>query len=315
MKNTNSKQEHLIGFVFTYWKIFAIVFVIALIASIIFSSSWFITPEYKSTSVLYPSNLTSYSTETETEQMLQFFESNAIRDSIIERFDLASYYGIDKETPYFKYKVYTEFDDHVSINRTEYESVQIDVLAKDPIKSYEINNAIIEEFNKKVDATYKTRAKENLKIKKELMDRTKERVDSIFTKLQTLSKDYNLVDVEVQIKEAYRGLFNSASANTQYLQNLISNIEEKSAEFKTLAIELENIATVYAEAVSEYENAEVDVNKKLMYSIEVVSPYPPDKKAYPIRWIIILVSVLSSFLLVLFLVVIFEQYRNWKENA
>ncbi|PLW95189.1 MAG: hypothetical protein C0592_00580 [Marinilabiliales bacterium] len=313
--NKTKRQDQLLTLLFKYWKVLVLIFVISSGASVLFSSPWFITPLYKSTSTVYPSNLIPYSTETETEQMLQFFESNAIRDSIIEQFNLADHYGIDKNNPFFKYRIYEELDDHVSIRRTEFESVQIDVLDKDPMLAYEINKAIIEEYNKKVQHTQRQKAKEVLSIKEDLMDATKNRIDSIFEQLQILSKEYNLIELEVQIKEAYRGFFSATSTNKQYITKLISNFEEKGEEFKLLSIELENTAESYAETVLEYEEAKIDVYKKLTYSNEIISPYPPDKKAYPVRWLIVVVTVFSSMLITLIGIAAFEQYRKWKQNA
>jgi len=43
--------------------------------SIFFSSELFIKPKYKSTAIVYPSNLIPYSTESPTEQMIQLFGS------------------------------------------------------------------------------------------------------------------------------------------------------------------------------------------------------------------------------------------------
>lgn len=308
-------QDQLFPLLFKYWKVLVLILIISTAASLLFSSPWFITPLYKSTSIVYPSNLIPYSTETETEQMLQFFESNSIRDSIIDRFQLADHYGVDKNNPFFLYRIYKEFDDHISIRRTEFESVQIDVLDKDPMMSYEINKAIIEEYNKKVQNIQREKAREILTIKEDLMNATKNRIDSIFNRLQTLSKEYNLIELEVQIKEAYRGFFSATSTNKQYISNLIKNFEEKGEEFKLLSIELENTAEFYAKTVLEYEEAKINVYKDLTYSNEIVSPYPPDKKAYPVRWLIVTITVFASLLVTLIGITAFEQFKKWKQDA
>lgn len=315
MDTKTTDSVFLLKLLFRYWKIFLLVFLISTIVSIVFSSPWFITPLYKSKSVLYPSNLIPYSTETETEQMLQFFQSNAIKDSIINKYNLQSHYNIDKTDKFYKYKIYQEFDDHISIRRTEYESVQIEVLDKDPEIAFKINRAIIEEYNKKVREIQRDKSREVLIIKEKLMNTTKSRLDSIFIQLQELSINYNLVELEVQIKEAYRGFFSSTSANTQHINRLIKNFEEKGDEFKLLSIELDNMAEAYSETIIEFEKAKIDVTKKLTYSNEIISPYPPDKKAYPVRWLIVFVSVISSMLLALIIIILFEQLKKWKMHV
>ena len=69
------------------WHILIITLVAALCGAI-FSSSLFITPLYKSEAVAYPANISPYSDESETEQMLQIINSQSIMDSIIEKYDL-----------------------------------------------------------------------------------------------------------------------------------------------------------------------------------------------------------------------------------
>ena len=84
---------------------------LALIASVIFSSPFFITPKYKSTVILYPTSTNSVSKallsdtyggkedilefgeDEQTEQMLQILNSNKIRDRIVSKYDLITVIG------------------------------------------------------------------------------------------------------------------------------------------------------------------------------------------------------------------------------
>ena len=84
------------------WKIhFIIIVLLSIICAVIFSGSIFITPLFKSNAVVYPANIASYSDESETEQMLQIFQSRDIKDSVIKKFDLAKHYKIDSNYKYF----------------------------------------------------------------------------------------------------------------------------------------------------------------------------------------------------------------------
>jgi len=72
------------------WKYhILIITAIGLILSAIFSGSYFITPKYKSYAVVYPANISPYSDESATEQMLQILQSKDIKDSVIKEFDLS----------------------------------------------------------------------------------------------------------------------------------------------------------------------------------------------------------------------------------
>ena len=68
------------------WHII-IITVVAALCGAIFSSSLFITPLYKSVAVAYPANISPYSDESETEQMLEIINSRSIMDSVIEKYE------------------------------------------------------------------------------------------------------------------------------------------------------------------------------------------------------------------------------------
>ena len=81
-------NESLLKVIFKWkWHIIAVTIVAAALGAI-FSGPTFITPRYKSEAILYPSNVSSYSDETFTEQMLQIMESQDIMDSVVEIFNL-----------------------------------------------------------------------------------------------------------------------------------------------------------------------------------------------------------------------------------
>src|SRR4051812_40518935 len=69
------------------WKIhFIVITVAAIVVAAVCSSPLFIKPKYKSFAIVYPSNLKPYSTESETEQMLQLFRSADVRNDVIRKF-------------------------------------------------------------------------------------------------------------------------------------------------------------------------------------------------------------------------------------
>ena len=81
------------------WRTFAVVGGVAALLAAVFSGPTFIKPRYRSSAIVYPVNLTSYSQETRSDQLLQLLESNSIRDSLIRLHRLPEHYGIDTTEP------------------------------------------------------------------------------------------------------------------------------------------------------------------------------------------------------------------------
>ena len=64
----------------------------------------------------------------------------------------------------------------------------------------------------------------------------------------------------------------------------------------------------YDRLLTQHENVVNDVTKELTYTNTVVYPEVSDKKVYPIRWLIVLLSV-SSALFLCFVLVVFRDQR------
>jgi capsular polysaccharide biosynthesis protein len=75
---------------------FIIIGIIAVVLSAIFSSPFFITPKFKSSARVYPSNISAISEESTTEQMLEIMNSVDIKLEMMKAFNLDEVYKIDK---------------------------------------------------------------------------------------------------------------------------------------------------------------------------------------------------------------------------
>ena len=124
------------------WHII-IITVLAAICGAIFSSSMFITPLYKSVAVAYPANISPYSDESETEQMLEIINSRSIMDSIIEKYDLWTDYKIDRNYKFAKTYMINEYRSKIKISKTPYEAVSVTVMDKDPFVACDIAKDIL----------------------------------------------------------------------------------------------------------------------------------------------------------------------------
>ena len=158
------------------WKWHLLVVVaVSMIASIIFSGPSFIKPKFKSFAIVYPSNLIAYSTESSTEQMLQMLQSSDVRQQIINSFHLMNHYEIDSsKNMHANSEVINIYNDNVTINKTEYESVQIEVWDTDPVLAAAMADSIIVLGDKKIRSVQREKAEEVLVIAKNQLDRKKE---------------------------------------------------------------------------------------------------------------------------------------------
>lgn len=305
-------NPELFDLVLKWWKQLAIVSIVALVLSIVFSSSFVITPKYKSFAVLYPANIISMGTETPTEQMLQVLEADNIRDSIVDLYNLHETYKIDTNS---RTNLIKEYQSNIVFRKTEFESVVIEVLDPDPVRARDMVNSIITFFNKKERSLQKEKAMELVTILDVQVNKKKAEMDSMEAILLGLRQDYGILDYDLQTEyatERYLEVISTPSkkANAKEIEPLLKALKEKGGEFQSLNEHLWRIRGGYNDLKEQLEAAERDVAKNLTYCNIITNPVVSDKKAYPIRWLIVLVSVLGTVLMTILILGIVENLRG-----
>ncbi len=297
------------------WKIHLIVIAsITIVVATVFSGPSFIEPKFKSYAILYPSNIIPYGSESQVEQMLQILQSDDIKQQIFSKFNLMQHYGIDAAgDKYAMTHLRTEFDENVSFAKTEYESVEIIVIDKDAKFASMMCDSIIDIMNKKAKSLQREKSEEVVKIYKDQLDRKKIEMDSMENALKDLRTKYGILNYDEQVKvvtkEYLKTLSHPGNAEgTNEAKKMMENLQQKGGEFSSLNEHLWRVRGNYNDIKQQYENAIKDVDKILTYSNVITSPFPAEKKSYPVRWLLVVFSTLST-LLVSFLVIIYLERR------
>ncbi len=317
MQNHNQFNNfNLLKTTLQWWRPLLIVFVAAVALSALLSSPLFIKPKFKSYAIVYPSNIIPYSTESQTEQMLQIFKSDDIRDSIIDFFNLAEHYHISPSSKHYYSSIIRKYNRSVRIRKTEFESVRIEVLSHDAEKASAITKKIIKLFNRKVRQMHREKAKEVLIIAQKQMQNKQKQIDSVSSLINAMGAEHNILNFEAQVKEVTRGYLGTvdgagaARINKQAVIQMKENLEQHGAQFMLLNNVLEGLIKQYIEHKNDYETALRDVEKQLTYTNIVSSPFPADRKSYPIRWLIVFIATLSALFIAVLIIVFIEHSKK-----
>ena len=201
------------------WHIL-IITVIAAICGAFFSSATFITPLYKSEAIAYPANISPYSDESETEQMLQIINSQSIIDSIVEKYDLWTDYKIDRNYQYAKTYLMLESHDKIKISKTPYEAVSIVVYDKNPQVACDIAKDILNFYDQKVGSMHREKAREVVDMYAKQLELKQQDIDNLKKQLTALGTDYHMANYVGQSREITRGYINGSAKATELMQNL-----------------------------------------------------------------------------------------------
>ncbi len=318
----------LVDILIKYRKPFIVIALISAFFAYIFSLPFFITPLFKSTVILYPTSTNSISKallntnfnsnkdllefgeDEQTERMLQILNSNKIRDKIIEKYDLLQHYGISSATNYRYTKLFKEYDSKIKFRRTEYMAVKITVLDKDPALAAKIANDIAELFDSTMNAMQKEVAVRAFKIVEQEYFKLRDEVRAMEDSLNVIRR-LGIHDYESQAEMINQQLaIELAKNNTTGIKALYEKLELLSTyggTYVSLRDGLEHERKQLSQIKAKYEEAKVDATESMPHKFVVSSAFEAERKSFPIRWLIMVITVFSTMILSLLLVGFFEH--------
>lgn len=298
---------------------------IAAISSFVFSL--FIEDKYESSVVLFPSTTTSVSRallndenykekdflefgeEEESEQMIQMLRSDFIRNHIIEKFDLMNHYGIDQESDFKHTKLNREYDRNIDYYRTKYLSVKIEVLDTDAEYAANIANEIALMVDSVKNSMLRKVARQALTIvEKEFKTLVNEinRMEDTLNIIRSLGvQDYE-AQVEVLSDQYGAALVENNNRAARILKGKLDTLSKYGGKYLSLVQQLEYEREKLSDLREIYSEARVNAESTLDQKFIVNKASPAEKPSYPIRWLIVLVSTIATFLFTLIILILLD---------
>lgn len=290
MENINTKE--IIAILLKNKKAVIIITVFAAVLSA--AVSFILKPKYKSVAVVYPVNLSPGSEESNTEQLLQYFNSEEVMKATAKKFDLYNHYHIDTaETganSLFKYY----FSENVKISPTLYESIEIEVKDESPVMAQNIAQHLIEATNNLIFEIKRERLSEYLVNTAGAINAELNSIDSVSSRINDLKLKFNIIDLKSQSKYLSKKLIEDKTFS-EADKLLFNGIKTKGVEMENLKKELVGQIKTLSEFKDKRDKYLLDYNSQISFTNIVSKPSLPDKKCFPIRWIIVTVSSLSAF--------------------
>ena len=332
MKNENvvrgeQTDVNLILFIWSKRKVLALVSGIVAILAIIVS--FMLTPMFLSTAIVFPTATSTVSfseqrnakassmdfgVEEQSEQLIQILQSSRIRDVLVSRYNLFAHYEIKETDPNKYYKLGKAYGNHITFTRTRYGSIQIDVLDKDKELAAEIANKIVELIDTVKNDMIKERTIPAFEINIRKKKMIEESVRAINLELDSLSS------LGVVTSEGRANLFaaynDAKSADDKaFFKNKIDVNMKYGAEYDGLTMLRDEKTVKLSDFEVSYEQAESDAYSDFNHKFIVESAVVADKKAKPKKAIIVIVATLSSFIFMIFFLLLTAKIRELKKVA
>lgn len=325
-------SKYLCKLLMEYRKPLLIILAVAAVLAILFSAPFFITPLYKSTAIIYPTSSnsiskvlisTTYQSEKDimnfgedeqTEQMLQVLNSNRVRDKVIKRFNLMEHYGIKANSKYPYTKLNKLYDSRIKFRRTEYNAVKITVLDPDAALAAQMANDITEIFDSTMNQMQKevaTRAFQLVEGEYNALCLEMAKLEDSLNALRRLG----VFDYESQVEMLSQQLaVELGKGNTQGVNNIQKQLDilaEYGGASYAINERLDNDRLQLSLVKSKYEEAKVDATEYIPHKFVVTSAFQAERNTYPTRWIIVTVTLLSTFLLLIICIVLYDRYKGF----
>ena len=312
----NSKQTgynfNSVDLLIYIWKkrlVFIGVGLVAGIASIVISLM--ITPMFESSVIMFPTSSASVSKdllsqnysgrqdvhgfgeEQQAEQLLQVLNSEPIRSRIIEKYNLLEHYEIKSGEKYPLTRLYETYSSNINFRLTEFMSVEISVMDKDPEYAANIANDIAA----LVDTVYNNMKKERAREALRLVEREYQEAAQ---KLAVLRDSMNLISAQVS------GDLNTGGDPSSKLLRAIS---ENGTHFISMMNLVRYETALVTDLNLKYKEARLEAEQNLSHKFVVEEAYPSEKKAYPKKSLIVIVSTFASLLFALIVLIINDNIR------
>ena len=291
--------------------------VVSLIIEEKFESSVTLYPA-KSSSVTFNEVITEdqsvskFGEEEEAEQMLQILESGNIRSKIVSKYDLLHHYEIDVNGKYVNTDLNKTYYENISFKRNNNGAVIITVMDKSPDTAALIANDIASLYDSTKNAMIHERAMTDFIIKKEKLNKLKIDMQNLRDTMSSLTSIGVVTDDAYQaLTEAYINAKNTDVKKR--FQNKIEMTDKYGSVLKSFQVKVEFLSERLATMETSYEQAESDANSFLSHKFIVEKAYPAEKKSYPVRWLIVVMSTASIALLTIIGLVLKERLSQLKK--
>ncbi|MFO7977821.1 MAG: hypothetical protein R6U64_04115 [Bacteroidales bacterium] len=324
-------SSNLFIFFIRWWKHLAIICFVAALAGVVFSSPWFITPKFQSTVTMFPATTNSisrsvlgganavredfleYGDVEDAERLLQVLESAAVREPIVNRYNLMAHYDIPQDSPYRHTLLNKTYQENISFRRTRYGAVEINVRDKDPEMAAAIANSIAEQVDSVQNNIRLKRAVQAFEIARDQYQEMLQEVKNTEDSLRLISRK-GVYDIEAQTtmltQQLAIDLSNNNARGVRAIEQRLDVISEYGGAYDFLSSYLTNISTTLSDLQQRYSEAKVDMENVASFKFIIDPAFVAERKVYPVRWLIVFLSAFAAGFGGIMIIMVYENLLN-----
>ncbi len=326
IKNVSNEFDstNIFLFFFRWWKQLAIVCLTAAILAAVFSSPAFITPLYESTVVMFPAKSNSlsravfgsnvdfleYGGVEDSERLLQVLGSTAIRDRIIERFDLYDHYEIPEDSQFRNTELRNIYSSNISARRTPYGAVEIKVRDKSPVMAADMANEMAALADTLQNEIRQERALMAYQVAVQRYENTRKEIAETEKTLRDIMGkgiyEYQ-AQAEMLTQQLAIDLSNNNQQGVRAIEERLGAIREHGGSFLTQKAHLEQVGRSLSDMQRIMQEARADLENFVPFKFLIDEAFVAERKVYPVRWLIVFMATFAAGLAGILAIMTYEN--------
>ncbi|MDZ4824654.1 MAG: hypothetical protein SH856_14445 [Flavobacteriales bacterium] len=326
------ESSNLLVMLFKWRK--PIIIICAAAAIISAGAALMIEEKFKSTVVMYavPQNsfgeqlledvkkedVLAFGEEEDAERLLQIINSDRIRNRIIDSFDLWTAYEIPRDAKGANVLMGKEYDTNVSSRLTKLGSVEVQVMDKQAVRARDMANKISELADTVSNQLKNERAMQAFQYAdvsyKNLLDEIKLLEDSMDALRRIGVYDY-ITQIEGLNEQYATALAKGMGKFAEQLKAKMDTLSQYGNAYTKLETKIESTYEREAILSKRHELMKIDVGSKLPSKYTVNAATESDKKAYPVRWLIVATSTASAFVFAFIFLLVWDSFIRLRTSG
>ena len=299
----------------------------AAVLAVIFSSPVFITPLFESTVLMFPAKSSSlsravfgtnvdfleYGDVDDAERLLQVLGSTAIRDKVVERFDLFEHYEIDEDDKYKNTNLRRIYNSNISSRRTPYGAVEIRVRDKSPEMAADIANEISALADTIQNDIRQQRALLAYQVARQSYENMLHEINVTRDSLTTLM-GMGVYQFNAQAERLTQQLAREIGAgNTRGVQAIEDRLDVLKNYGGTFITQNEHLAQVSRNlhvVQRVMQEARADLDNFVSFKFLIDDAFVAERKVYPTRWLIVFLATFAAGVMGVLSLMTYEHLLN-----
>ena len=328
-KNKKSRSLNIVVLIVRWWKVLLIVGVVSALLSA--GVSMLITPRFKSSVILMPTasnalsqmvmlsnnnerlDATQFGDDVKIDQMLQILNSREMKQHLIEKFNLAVHYDIDSNSKYWKTRLYKAVTGACQFSRTDFLGVQISVIDEDPQFAADMANEIADYYDVLKRKIIKQRTEEGFTIIQKEMEKMEETVAMLVDSMSSIMS-HGVYDYESQserlMQQYAKDVASGNGAAVNRIKNELRILEEWGPAYISVRDRILYMKEGQMYLQQKLQAMRADADYALPQKFIVESAIASDKKEYPKRLTIIIMTTICALALALLLIICQENIKQ-----